>query len=228
LAFCVEPTMLSLTTICYRLLWAALLGAVIGIERSVRRRPAGMRTSVCVTMGSALFTIMSVEIARKTGDTSTTRIASNIVQGIGFLGAGVILRDRGSVVGLTTASAIFGEAAIGMAAGAGFYAVSGVAFLIILFVLVVLIYAEDFLNLKPRYMLFRISTSSAQDLVPFVHDLFSKLGIALDNFQVSMTGEKNLIQFDADVSHRQQEKILAAMTKPGVTFEMLPVERQGA
>jgi putative Mg2+ transporter-C (MgtC) family protein len=218
--------MLSLTTICYRLLWAALLGSVIGIERSVRRRPAGMRTSVCVTMGAALFTIMSVEIARKTGDTGTTRIASNIVQGIGFIGAGVILRERGSVVGLTTAAAIFGEAAIGMAAGAGFYAVSGVAFLIILFALVALIYAEDLFNLKSRYMLFRISTSTGEDLVPFVHDLFSKLGIALDNFQVSMAADKNLIQFDADVSHRQQERILTSMKRPGVTFEMLPVERR--
>ena len=96
----------------------------------MRRRPAGMRTSACVTMGAAVFTIMSVEIARATGDASTTRIASNSVQGIGFLGAGTILRERGSVVGLTTAAAIFGEAAIGMAAGGGFYAVSGVAFLV--------------------------------------------------------------------------------------------------
>jgi putative Mg2+ transporter-C (MgtC) family protein len=220
--------MLSLTTICYRLLWAALLGAVIGVERSMRRRPAGMRTSVCVTMGTALFTIMSVEIARATGDTSTTRIASNIVQGIGFLGAGTILRERGSVVGLTTAAAIFGEAAIGMAAGGGFYAVSGVAFLIVLFTLVVLVYVENLLNLKPRYMLFRISTNTAEDLVPVVHNIFSKLGIALDNFQVSVTGDKNLIQFDADVSIRQQEKLFGLMTRPGVTFEMLPIERQTA
>jgi putative Mg2+ transporter-C (MgtC) family protein len=218
--------MLSLTTVCYRLLWAALLGAVIGVERSMRRRPAGMRTSVCVTMGTALFTIMSVEIARATGDTSTTRIASNIVQGIGFLGAGTILRERGSVVGLTTAAAIFGEAAIGMAAGGGFYAVSGVAFLIVLFTLVALVYVENLLNLKPRYMLFRISTSTAEDLVPVVHNIFSKLGIALDNFQVSMTGDKNLIQFDADVSLREQESILSSMKRPGVTLEMLPVERQ--
>jgi putative Mg2+ transporter-C (MgtC) family protein len=218
--------MLSLTTVCYRLLWAALLGAVIGVERSMRRRPAGMRTSVCVTMGTALFTIMSVEIARATGDTSTTRIASNIVQGIGFLGAGTILRERGSVVGLTTAAAIFGEAAIGMAAGGGFYAVSGVAFLIVLFTLVALVYVENLLNLKPRYMLFRISTSTAEDLVPVVHNIFSKLGIALDNFQVSMTGDKSLIQFDADVSLREQESIFSSMRRPGVTFEMLPVERQ--
>ena len=192
----------------------------------MRRRPAGMRTSVCVTMGTALFTIMSVEIARATGDTSTTRIASNIVQGIGFLGAGTILRERGSVVGLTTAAAIFGEAAIGMAAGGGFYAVSGVAFLIVLFALVVLVYVENLLNLKPRYMLFLISTNTAEDLVPVVHNIFSKLGIALDNFQVSMTGDKNLIQFDADVSLREQENIFSSMKRPGVTFEMLPVERR--
>ena len=218
--------MLPLHTICYRLLWAALLGSVIGIERSVRRRPAGMRTSVCVTVASALFTILSVEIARATGDTSTTRIASKIVQGIGFLGAGVILRERGSVVGLTTAAAIFAEAAIGMAAGGGFYAVSGAAGVMVMFALIVLIYAENLFNLKPRYMLFRISTTRAEDLVPDVHRIFSELNIALDNFQVSMAGANHLIHFDADVSHREQERIFTSITRPGVTCEMLPVERQ--
>lgn len=218
--------MLPLTTVFYRLGWAALLGSIIGAERTVRRRPAGMRTSVCVTVAAALFTIVSVEIAKQTGDASTTRIASNIVQGVGFLGAGVIMRERGSVVGLTTAAAIFAEAAIGMTAGGGLYAVSGGAALLVLFALVVLFYFEGALNLKPRYMLFRISSSSTQDLVPDVHGLFAKMGINLDNFQVSMAGDKNLIQFDADVSRRQQERILTAMTRPGITFEMLPVERQ--
>jgi putative Mg2+ transporter-C (MgtC) family protein len=219
--------MLPLATIFYRLGWAALLGSIIGAERTIRRRPAGMRTSVCVTVAAALFTIVSVEIAKLTGDASTTRIASNIVQGVGFLGAGVIMRERGSVVGLTTAAAIFAEAAVGMAAGGGLYAVSGGATLIVLFALIMLFYFEGALNLKPRYMLFRISSASTQDLVPDVHGLFTKMGINLDNFQVSMAGDKNLIQFDADVSRRQQERILTAMTRPGITFEMLPVERQG-
>jgi putative Mg2+ transporter-C (MgtC) family protein len=219
--------MLSLTTTFYRLGWAALLGSVIGAERTVRRRPAGMRTSVCVTVAAALFTIVSVEIAKASGDTSTTRIASNIVQGVGFLGAGVIMRERGSVVGLTTAAAIFAEAAIGMTAGGGLYTVAGGATLLVLVALVALFYVEGALNLKPRYMLFRISSATTQDLVPDVHGLFTKMGINLDNFQVSMAGDKNLIQFDADVSRRQQERILTAMTRPGITFEMLPVERQG-
>src|ERR1700687_2886151 len=157
--------MLSLNSIIVRLLWAALLGAIIGLERSIRKRPAGMRTGFCVAVGAALFTILSVEIAKRTGDSSTTRIASNIVQGIGFLGAGVILRERGSVIGLTTAATIFAVAAMGMAAGGGLYAVSGIACLLVLCSLVLLFYVEDWLNLKPRYMLFRIFVDRADNMV---------------------------------------------------------------
>jgi putative Mg2+ transporter-C (MgtC) family protein len=217
--------MLPLSTITYRLIWAALLGSVIGVERSARRRPAGMRTSLCVCVGAALFTILSSEIAKATGDSSTTRIASNIVQGIGFLGAGVIMRERGSVVG-TTAAAIFVEAAIGMSAGGGMYRVSGISALLVLVALSGLIYVEDALKLKCRYMLFRVSTNSAIDMVPEVHRIFKDLAIKLDNFQVNVTGEKHVIQFDADVTQHQQEKVLSAMTRPGVSLEMLPVERQ--
>ena len=218
--------MLPLGTIVARLAWAALLGAIIGIERNIRRRPSGMRTGFCVSMGAALFTIVSIEIARRTGDPSTTRIASNIVQGIGFLGAGVILRERGNVVGLTTAATIFAIAAMGMAAGGGMYAVSGISCALTLFSLVFLFYVEDWFNLKPRYMLFRISVDRAENMVSDVHKIFAGLKVGIDNFQVSMAGDKNLIQFDAEVTTRQQEEILTAICKPGVNCEMLPVERQ--
>ena|SRR5277367_627245 len=218
--------MLPLSAIIARLAWAALLGSIIGIERNVRRRPAGMRTGFCVSMGAALFTIVSVELARRTGDSSPTRIASNIVQGIGFLGAGVILRERGSVVGLTTAATIFAIAAIGMAAGGGLYSISGIACGLLLFALVGLFYVEAWFNLKPRYMLFRIFVDRAENMVTDVHRIFSDLNVAIDNFQVSLAGDKNLIQFDAEVTARQQEKLLAAVCKPGVTCEMLPVDRQ--
>jgi hypothetical protein len=146
--------------------------------------------------------------------------------GIGFLGAGVILRERGSVVGLTTAATIFVVAAMGMAAGGGLYAVSGVACTLVLCALVLLFYVEDWLNLKPRYMLFRIFVDRAENMVTDVHRIFSELKVGIDNFQVSLAGEKNLIQFDAEVTTHQQEKILAALCKPGVSCEMLPVERQ--
>src|SRR6202023_1814708 len=119
--------MLSLHEMFLRLSVAALLGAAIGVERDLHRRPAGIRTSAFVCMGSALFTILSFELAKMFGDTSPTRIASNLVQGIGFLGAGAILREAGGLVGLTTATTIFVEAAIGMAVGGGLYAVGGYA-----------------------------------------------------------------------------------------------------
>jgi hypothetical protein len=63
-------------------------------------------------------------------------------------------------------------------------------------------------------------------MVPEVHRIFKDLDIKLDNFQVNVAGEKHLIQFDADVTHRQQEQVLSAMTRPGIAVEMLPVERQ--
>src|SRR5256712_5718191 len=111
--------MTPLASIVVRLVGAGLVGSLIGLERLRSKRRAGLRTSLFVCTAAALFTIVSVEFAKMTGDTSTTRIASNIVQGIGFLGAGVILREKGSVVGMTTAATIFLEAAMGMAAGAG-------------------------------------------------------------------------------------------------------------
>jgi uncharacterized membrane protein YhiD involved in acid resistance len=136
------------------------------------------------------------------------------------------MRERGSVVGMTTAAAIFAQAAIGMGAGGGMYRVSGIAAAIVLFALTGLIYVEDALKLKCRYMLFRITTGSAIDMVPEVHRIFRDLKIKLDNFQVNLTGDKHLIQFDADVSQHQQDQVLSAMTRPGISVEMLPVERQ--
>src|SRR5467141_1438891 len=153
--------MLSLQEIFLRLTVAAVLGAVIGIERDLRRRPAGVRTSLFVCMATALFTILSGEIAHRLGDTGSTRIASNIVQGIGFLGAGAILREAGGVVGLTTAATVLVEAAIGMAAGGGLYGVAVYSTGLVLFGLIVIGWAADRLNLKRRIMVFRITTSHA-------------------------------------------------------------------
>jgi len=218
--------MLPITTIIYRLLWAALIGAVIGVERNIRRRPAGMRTSMCVCMGAALFTILSVEIAKMYGDSSPTRIASNIVQGIGFLGAGVILRDRGSVVGLTTAATIFVEAAIGMAAGGGLYTTAGVSGLLVLGALAAMIPVENALNLKRRYMQFVITADPGVNILPDVRKIFGELGVKLEMMAATTKDQEHIITFSADVSHHQQDKVLAALTRSGVTCEMMPSDRQ--
>lgn len=106
-----------------RLLIAGGLGAFIGLEREVRGYPAGIRTIALVAMASSLFTDMTFLF----GDPNTSRVASQIVVGIGFLGGGVILHERGSIHGMTTAATIWAAAAIGMATGLSLYIVAVLA-----------------------------------------------------------------------------------------------------
>src|SRR5690348_4493521 len=119
-----------------RLLLAAGLGAAIGIEREIRRKPAGLRTNILIALGAALFTVISLEFAHTGG--SSDRIAAQLVTGIGFLGGGAILRSGTSVHGMTTAATIWVNAAIGMAAGAGQFAMASLATLVTLVVLALL------------------------------------------------------------------------------------------
>ena len=116
-----------------RLALAAGLGGAIGLEREFRHKPAGLRTNMLIALGSALFSMLSVELGAGAG--SPDRIAAQVVTGIGFLGAGAILRSGENVHGLTTAATIWVNAAIGMAAGLGSYTVAAVAAAITLGVL---------------------------------------------------------------------------------------------
>jgi len=103
-----------------RLLMACALGGAVGFEREWRHKDSGLRTNMLICMGSALFTVMSAELAGPlTPDKS--RVASNIVQGIGFLGAGLILHTKNRILGLTSAATVFVVAAVGMTCGAGLY-----------------------------------------------------------------------------------------------------------
>ncbi len=117
-----------------RLLLATALGAIIGYQRERAGKPAGLRTLVLVCVGAALFTIASIYGFGTAADPS--RVAAGIVVGVGFLGAGAIMRQRGGAVdGLTTAATIWIAAGIGLAAGAGLYLISAVTTAVILIVL---------------------------------------------------------------------------------------------
>lgn len=216
--------MLSFREIFLRLTVAAVLGAVIGIERDLRRRPAGMRTSCFVCLATALFTILSGEIAHVLGDTGSTRIASNIVQGIGFLGAGAILREAGGRVGMTTAATIFVEAAIGMATGGGLFKVATYTTALVLFALVCLGWLAQRFDLKYRPMVFRFTTSHADSVATEVQRLMTDLKAPMEHFRVSMAGENSIVEFESIVSHSQQEKILNQLNRQGVISEVVPAE----
>jgi putative Mg2+ transporter-C (MgtC) family protein len=122
-----------------RMLIAAILGAAIGLEREIHEHPAGMRTHLLVSLGTAIFTVLSIygfEGITANGVAPTvdpTRIAAQVVSGIGFLGAGAILKYGTSIRGLTTAASLWTTAAIGMAAGAGEWLIAGVGTFITVF-----------------------------------------------------------------------------------------------
>src|SRR6201992_2965640 len=114
-----------------RLLVACALGGAIGLEREWRHKDSGLRTNMLICMGCALFTIMS-EVLAGTSTPNKGQVAANIVQGIGFLGAGLILHTKSRVLGLTSAATVWVMASVGMACGAGLYAVAAFGTVILL------------------------------------------------------------------------------------------------
>jgi putative Mg2+ transporter-C (MgtC) family protein len=127
---------MPISEMAHRLLVAAWLGAMIGLEREFRRKPAGLRTNILIALGSALFTMVSLSLAHDGG--TSDRVAAQIVTGIGFLGAGAIMRSGRNVHGMTTAATIWVNAAVGMAAGSGQDTLAIVATAVTLVVLFVL------------------------------------------------------------------------------------------
>lgn len=123
-----------------RLLVAFVLGGLVGIEREVHRKPAGLRTHILISLASALFTILSLSF---TGSPDS-RIASNILVGMGFVGGGVIISSGGQVRGVTTAASLWVAAAIGMAAGLGEFTLATISTIFVLFTLWFLQFFEKF------------------------------------------------------------------------------------
>src|SRR5437763_2771539 len=131
-----------------KLLLAAVLGGLIGLEREAKHRPAGLRTNLFICMGAAMFTLLSDQIAgQHTGD--HTRIAAQIIPGIGFIGAGSIIHARGDLVtGITSAATLFVVASVGMAVGGGLYLTAIFATALVSAVLSFLGFFERLMNLK--------------------------------------------------------------------------------
>jgi putative Mg2+ transporter-C (MgtC) family protein len=136
---------LSDTELVQRLLLAAVLGGILGFEREMRQKSAGLRTNMLIAIGSALFTLMSYEISAD-GSGDPGRIAAQIVTGIGFLGAGAIMRTDAGIHGLTTAATIWVNAAVGVAAGGGEYHLAFIATAVTLAVLLALPPLEHYLD----------------------------------------------------------------------------------
>ncbi len=146
-----------------RLVLAAILGGLIGIEREIRDKPAGLRTNILICVGSTLFMSLSTQVAQLLGG-DPTRIAAQIISGIGFLGAGAVLHSHGFVLGLTTAATIWVVAGVGMALGSGMYLVAAFATGMSLVTLYFLSFIEDKIQGRRSYSYALVVTDLNQAL----------------------------------------------------------------
>ena len=192
-----------------RLLLAAVLGGIVGMEREFKRKPAGLRTNMFICFGSAMFTILSTELAGAWGNGDHTRIAAQIIPGIGFIGAGSILHAKGGVSGLTTAATLFVVASIGMASGGGLYLLAIFATMLLFLALHVLGWMERRLNLKPLMMNYIIeSEESADDLVADVNAMLEDVGKEMQDMRLSRTGTTQRLMFTMEGTRSEHRALM--------------------
>jgi putative Mg2+ transporter-C (MgtC) family protein len=186
-------THVVLTSTIERLGLAALLGGIIGLERELRHKAAGLRTNMLICFGSAMFTVLSAQMADRFGG-DNVRIASQIIPGIGFIGAGAILRERGSVTGLTTAATIFVAASVGMAAGAGFYITASFATVVILVALTALGKLEKHFESKRLMIHYEVTGSHTDAVFAELERILSEGNLGMrDVHAASMNGRARVV-----------------------------------
>jgi uncharacterized membrane protein YhiD involved in acid resistance len=157
---------------------AVLLGGAIGLEREIVGKPAGLRTNILIAVGSTLITIMSVRFAAD-GRADPSRVAAQIVTGVGFLGAGSILQSRAAVIGLTTAATIWAVAGIGIAIGAGYVPIAVTATLIILLCLTLLRPLEGWTVKRREHLPFELVIGAESAATEDLREL-SKRGVVVE------------------------------------------------
>jgi len=195
-----------LSSTILRLIVAAILGGIIGLERELHHKPAGLRTNMFICFGAAMFTVLSDELAAGFGG-DHTRIAAQIIPGIGFIGAGSILHSRGSVSGLTTAATLFVVASIGMAAGGGLYITAIFATGVILIALAVLGRMEKSFELKFVRMNYEVTGETTEVILSEVNRILDELGKTVMDVRAAAGGGQSRVKFSVDGSKLEQQKL---------------------
>jgi putative Mg2+ transporter-C (MgtC) family protein len=188
-----------------RLLMACAMGGLVGLEREWRHKDSGLRTNLLICMGAALFTIMSVVLAGSSG-TNRGQVAANIVQGVGFLGAGLILHTKNRVLGLTSAATVFVVAAIGMTCGAGLYVEALISTLLVLIALQVVGMFEGRLGWK-RY--------------PMIYEVRADIGPVIGEDIVGAERAEAIAEDTAAALKRMQRAILKVLDSANLRLSVL-------
>lgn len=189
-----------------RLLTASALGGIIGLEREYKRRSAGVRTNLLICLGAAFFTLLSAVLA---GDQSPNKgqVASNIVQGIGFLGAGLILHNRSRISGLTSAASVWVVASIGMACGAGLLAAAAIATVIVVLALELVGFLERRASIKIYSLVYEARGSDQTAMLQSILDAMDKAGERLADYATNAIGDLQRISFTITATKRRHEQL---------------------
>jgi putative Mg2+ transporter-C (MgtC) family protein len=210
-----------------RLVLAAILGGIIGLERELNHRPTGLRTNMFICFGAALFTVLSAALAGVPSDAA--RIAAQIIPGIGFIGAGSILHTRGLTSGITSAATLFVVASIGMAAGGGLYLTAVFATGMVLLALLALGHLEETFNLKILLTSYEVTGASVEEIGNEVSRILEVHHRMMQNVNSARAGQHVRLQFDVDGRNREQKeflRLLKASTVLGTVTCLGRVERE--
>jgi putative Mg2+ transporter-C (MgtC) family protein len=197
-------------TIPFKLLLAVLLGGMIGIEREIHDKPAGLRTNILICMGSTLFMSVSTQIAALT-NSDPTRIAAQIISGIGFLGAGAVLHSHGFVVGLTTAATIWVVAGVGMALGGGMYMVAFFATAMSLATLYFMAFVEGKIQYRRSYSYMLVVTDLHQALTS-INKVLQESSASAASFTFKKKTGHYHVGFSLLASHETNLKIIQKLS----------------
>jgi putative Mg2+ transporter-C (MgtC) family protein len=199
-----------------RLLLAAILGGLVGLERELKRKSAGVRTNLLICMGASFFTLLGSVLA---GDLSPNKgqVASNIVQGIGFLGAGLILHNRSRVSGLASAASIWVVASIGMACGAGLYVAAAVGALIVICSLAIVGLLEQNASIKSYPVTYEARGHDQSRMLQSILDAMDHVSQRLTDVETSVIGELQRVSFSLAATKRQHERLRTELSaKPEI------------
>lgn len=213
----IDQILLSSGT-AFRLLTACALGGVIGLERELRHKASGLRTNMMLCLGCAFFTLLSAVLAGDYPDKG--RVASNIVQGIGFLGAGLILHTRNRVVGLTSAATVFVIASIGMACGAGLYLEAVLATVIALISLALIGVVETRVGWKHHSMLYEVRGVDQNKMYAAILSVLDRLGIRLNIVDRDSVGVLQRIAFAVSASASVHSRLIAELRASDTTDQV--------
>lgn len=185
----------DLLELIFKLFLACLLGGIIGLERESVNRPAGFRTHILVSVGATIVMITNLELFDAIGNSNITpdRLGASVISGIGFLGAGTIIRDGSAVKGLTTAASLWTTACIGLALGSGFYTIAILATVFVFLTLEFFPTIEKRFSLhkSPSHLLVKVS-KELTDLT-LVTDLLSDMKILIQSLKTSKLEDNDLI-----------------------------------